>query len=116
MKNSFELIYDVVRRIPRGKVATYGQIAMLAGNPRWSRVVGYALHVNPDPAPSPSAALTSKYCYCKRTASNSSTAESTLKNTSGTDMKKETTLKSCLLSFLLIYSYIIFEAARTAEG
>lgn len=50
MKNSFELIYDVVRRIPRGKVATYGQIAMLAGNPRWSRVVGYALHVNPDPA------------------------------------------------------------------
>ena len=50
MKNSFELIYDVVRRIPRGKVATYGQIAMLAGNPRWSLVVGYALHVNPDPA------------------------------------------------------------------
>lgn len=49
IKNSFELIYDVVRRIPRGKVATYGQIAALAGNPRWSRVVGYALHVNPDP-------------------------------------------------------------------
>ena len=49
MKNSFELIYDVVRRIPRGKVATYGQVAMLAGNPRWSRVVGYALHVNPAP-------------------------------------------------------------------
>ena len=50
MKNSFELIYDVVKKIPRGRVATYGQIAMLAGNPRWSRVVGYALHVNPDPA------------------------------------------------------------------
>ena len=50
MKNSFERIYDVVKRIPRGRVATYGQIAMLAGNPRWSRVVGYALHVNPDPA------------------------------------------------------------------
>lgn len=49
MKNSFELIYDVVRRIPRGKVATYGQVAALAGNPRWSRVVGYALHVNPEP-------------------------------------------------------------------
>lgn len=49
MKNSFTLIYDVVRRIPYGKVATYGQIAALAGNPRWSRVVGYALHVNPDP-------------------------------------------------------------------
>ncbi|MBR1534302.1 MAG: MGMT family protein [Ruminococcus sp.] len=49
MKNSFELIYDVVKKIPYGKVATYGQVAALAGNPRWSRVVGYALHVNPDP-------------------------------------------------------------------
>ena len=48
-KNSFQLIYDIVRRIPRGKVATYGQVAALAGNPRWSRVVGYALHVNPEP-------------------------------------------------------------------
>lgn len=46
---TFEKIYDVVRRIPRGKVATYGQIARLAGNPRWSRAVGYALHANPDP-------------------------------------------------------------------
>ena len=46
--NTFEKIYDVVKRIPRGKVATYGQIARLAGNKRWSRVVGYALHVNPD--------------------------------------------------------------------
>ncbi len=50
MPNSFERIYAVVRQIPYGKVATYGQIAALAGNPRWSRVVGYALHVNPDPA------------------------------------------------------------------
>ncbi len=49
MTNTFELIYDVVRRIPPGKVATYGQVALLAGNPRWSRVVGFALHVNPDP-------------------------------------------------------------------
>ena len=48
-KAAFERIYDVVRRIPRGKVATYGQIAMLAGNPRWARAVGYALHANPEP-------------------------------------------------------------------
>lgn len=46
----FEQIYTVVARIPKGKVASYGQIARLAGNPRWARVVGYALHVNPDPA------------------------------------------------------------------
>lgn len=49
-KTVFERIYDVVRRIPSGKVATYGQIAMLAGNPRWARAVGYALHANPEPS------------------------------------------------------------------
>ncbi|MBQ4161255.1 MAG: MGMT family protein [Clostridia bacterium] len=48
-QNTFERIYAVVRRIPYGRVATYGQIARLAGNPHWSQVVGYALHVNPDP-------------------------------------------------------------------
>ncbi len=48
-QSTFKLIYDVVKKIPKGKVATYGQVAALAGNKRWSRVVGYALHVNPDP-------------------------------------------------------------------
>ncbi len=47
--NTFEKIYEQVKRIPLGKVASYGQIALLAGNPHWSRVVGYALHVNPQP-------------------------------------------------------------------
>ena len=47
--NTFEKIYEVVKMIPRGRVASYGQVAAYAGNPRWSRVVGYALHVNPDP-------------------------------------------------------------------
>ena len=47
--NTFEKIYEVVKKIPKGKVATYGQVALLAGNPRWARVVGYALHVNPEP-------------------------------------------------------------------
>ena len=51
--NTFEKIYEVVRRIPKGKVATYGQIAAMAGNPHWSQVVGYALHVNPDPSTIP---------------------------------------------------------------
>ena len=48
MGNVFERIYSVVRKIPEGKVATYGQIAFAAGNEHWARVVGYALHVNPD--------------------------------------------------------------------
>ena len=45
--NSYEKIYEVVRKIPCGKVATYGQIAELAGLPRQARLVGYALHNTP---------------------------------------------------------------------
>ena len=44
---TFEKIYQIVCQIPEGKVATYGQVAALAGNSRWARVVGYALHQNP---------------------------------------------------------------------
>lgn len=44
---AFEKIYEVVCRIPEGKVATYGQVARLAGSVRWARAVGYALHRNP---------------------------------------------------------------------
>ncbi len=51
--NTFEKIYEVVKQIPQGTVATYGQVAALAGNKRWARIVGYALHVNPDPATIP---------------------------------------------------------------
>ena len=51
--NTFEKIYEVVKSIPNGKVATYGQVAILAGNPHWARVVGYALHNNPDPSTIP---------------------------------------------------------------
>lgn len=47
--STFKKIYDVVCKIPKGKVATYGTVARMAGNPRWARVVGYALHVNPAP-------------------------------------------------------------------
>ena len=42
-------IYEAVRKIPRGCVATYGQVAEMAGNPKMSRAVGNALHKNPDP-------------------------------------------------------------------
>lgn len=45
----YEKIYEVVKQIPKGKVATYGQVAALAGNMNWYRTVGNALHVNPDP-------------------------------------------------------------------
>ena len=45
---SYERIYAVVRRIPKGRVATYGQVAALAGLPGHARQVGYALHNLPD--------------------------------------------------------------------
>lgn len=42
-------IYEAVKKIPAGKVATYGQIAELAGDKKMARAVGNALHKNPDP-------------------------------------------------------------------
>ena len=42
-------IYEAVKKIPKGKVATYGQIAELAGDKKMARAVGNALHKNPDP-------------------------------------------------------------------
>src|SRR5699024_3740766 len=42
-------IYEAVKNIPKGKVATYGQVAAMAGNERMARAVGNALHKNPDP-------------------------------------------------------------------
>lgn len=42
-------IYEAVKKIPAGHVATYGQIAELAGDKKMARAVGNALHKNPDP-------------------------------------------------------------------
>jgi methylated-DNA-protein-cysteine methyltransferase-like protein len=46
--NSYQRIYAVVRRIPEGRVATYGQVASLAGLAGHARQVGYALHALPN--------------------------------------------------------------------
>jgi O-6-methylguanine DNA methyltransferase len=42
-------IYEAVKKIPKGRVATYGQVAELAGDKKMARAVGNALHRNPDP-------------------------------------------------------------------
>lgn len=47
--NPTKRIYEAVKLIPRGKVATYAQVAAMAGNPKMCRAVGNALHKNPDP-------------------------------------------------------------------
>ncbi len=46
-------IYEAVKRIPRGRVATYGQVAEMAGDKKMARAVGNALHKNPDPSEIP---------------------------------------------------------------
>ena len=42
-------IYEAVKKIPKGRVATYAEVAEMAGNKKMSRAVGNALHKNPDP-------------------------------------------------------------------
>lgn len=46
-----ERVYEMVRKVPYGKVATYGQIAAMMGNPGLARAVGNALHKNPQEFP-----------------------------------------------------------------
>jgi methylated-DNA-protein-cysteine methyltransferase related protein len=50
---NYQKIYAAVKRIPKGRVATYGQIALLAGLGRHARQVGYALHALPDGSKTP---------------------------------------------------------------
>ena len=50
---AYSCIYAVVMRIPRGRVATYGQVAAEAGLPQAPRVAGYALHALPEGSPVP---------------------------------------------------------------
>lgn len=44
-----KMIYEAVKRIPKGRVATYSQVAQMAGNEKMCRAVGNALHKNPNP-------------------------------------------------------------------
>lgn len=49
MSDFFNRVYEFVKRVPAGKVVTYGDVARAIGSPRASRQVGWALHVNPEP-------------------------------------------------------------------
>lgn len=50
MNSSFdkEKLYNLLTRIPKGRVVTYGQLARMLGNKFWAQSVGNALHTNPD--------------------------------------------------------------------
>lgn len=60
----YDVVYEQVKKIPHGKVATYGQIACLCGSPRASRAVGYALHFNPDPKHVPCFRVVNRFGRC----------------------------------------------------
>lgn len=51
MDGFFERVYALVRQIPPGRVASYGQLALLLGNPRGARQVGWAMRCCPDGVP-----------------------------------------------------------------
>jgi methylated-DNA-protein-cysteine methyltransferase related protein len=53
VSGGYERIYAVVRRIPRGRVATYGQVARMVGLVNGARQVGYALHALPEHSVAP---------------------------------------------------------------
>lgn len=59
----YNVVYDKVKEIPKGKVATYGQIAALCGSPRASRAVGYALHFNPEPGVIPCHRVVNRFGF-----------------------------------------------------
>ncbi len=50
-RNFYEAVYRVVRKVPKGRVMTYGQIAAILGAPRAARAVGYAMRAAPDRIP-----------------------------------------------------------------
>jgi len=60
----FQTVYEIVKKIPRGKVATYGQVARAAGNPRMARQVGWALHQNPEEGMIPCHRVVNRFGGC----------------------------------------------------
>ena len=48
MKNFYDQVYDIVQKIPAGRVVTYGDIAKMIGKPRAARFVGYAMNASCD--------------------------------------------------------------------
>ena len=60
----FASVYEIVKQIPPGRVATYGQVARLAGNSRMARQVGYALHSNPEQENIPCHRVVNRFGGC----------------------------------------------------
>ncbi len=82
-----------MKKIPRGKVATYGQIAALCGNPRSARVVGWALHSNPSPIEIPChRVVNAKGSLCKGFAFGGQDAQKALLESEGVSVRDDFTV------------------------
>lgn len=59
----FAKVYENLKTVPKGQIITYGILAKMCGNPKMSRQVGWALHVNPDPKTIPCHRVVNKDGY-----------------------------------------------------
>lgn len=89
----FEKVYEVVKQIPCGKVATYGQVAGMLGRPNCSRQVGFALHVNPRPYETPCHRVVNRFGeVAERFAFGGKEAQKQLLINEGVKFKKDGTI------------------------
>lgn len=86
----YQRVYEVVKKIPYGKVSTYGKIAAKCGSPRSARQVGWALHVNPNPSEIPCHRVVNRFgCLSGSFAFGGSDAQKTLLNMEGVEVDDE---------------------------
>lgn len=94
--NFFEEVYEIVKKVPYGKVITYGKIAELLGNKRMSRQVGWALHVNPSPETIPCYRVVNRYGeVSKAFAFGGSNAQIELLKAEGVKFDEKGCVKPC---------------------
>ena len=88
LNKTYRLIWDTVKHIPKGRVATYGEIAEQSGFPRHARLVGYALHHLPEKSTVPwHRVINSKGEISLRTAGENHSIQRTLLEREGVAFK-----------------------------
>ena len=86
----YDVVYEIVCKIPRGRVATYGMIAALSGSPKASRAVGYALHFNPMPGIIPCHRVVNRFgCVAPAFAFGGPDAQAELLRAEGVDVDRD---------------------------
>lgn len=101
-KSFSQRVYDAVSRIPCGKVATYQQIAYMAGSPNASRAVGNALHKNPTPIVVPChRVVNAKGRLARRFGFGGEERQKELLEAEGVEVSKDYYVELCKYIFML---------------